>query len=481
MSRLTFTLLFLGSLPLAAQQPAPATPSKAEIIARAKALELNTRYVPPPGEPLVHHAAGYAKVLCSAVFISGHDVKFAAENLGYFVAPYSERQKFATVVDREKKEVHVDISAPKVRRTARYVGDLGCVTLPVGEGKLHFTPRPLPKVAAQPFATASPPSWKVGAALDAAFADPAAMTAAVVVTWKGRIIGERYAEGIASDTPLESWSMGKSLIATLMGVLIQSGVYDLWQPAPIPEWSTTADDPRRKIRIGDLLRMSSGLRIKAPNDPEYDGSGYPDHLYLYTGSENLFQYAATRPQQWPPNTVGRYRNTDPVLTSYLIRLGVEKQKQDYLSFPRRALLGKLGMNTMVMETDAWGNYLTQGYELASARDWARLANLYLQDGIWNNERILPAGFAKFVSTPAPAWLHDGPPEYGGFFWLNGLGRLSAPADTYFMAGAGGQFAIIIPSRNLVMVRLGHYKGGVAGQAALNSALKLLLEAIPDTH
>ncbi|HEY7617387.1 MAG TPA: serine hydrolase [Terriglobales bacterium] len=480
MIRWTLPLCFLlFSLPVIAQQPGSATPSREQIIARAKALELNTSYVPPPGDPLVHHAAGFAKVLCSAIFVSGHDLKFAAENLGYFVAPVSERQKFRTpVVDRAKKEVHVDVPAANVRRTARYLGDLGCVAVPLGDVGLHFTPTSLPRVSKQSFPVAEPPSSKMAAVLDAAFADPAAMTAALVITWKGRIIGERYAERIGKDTPLESWSMGKSLIATLMGVLIQNGVYDLWQPAPIPEWEVTPDDPRQAIRIADLLRMSSGLRIKAPNDPDFDGRSYPDHLYLYTGSENLFRYASARPLQWPPNTVGRYRNTDPVLTSYLIRLGVEKQKQDYLSFPRRALLNKLGMDTMIMETDAWGNYLTQGYELASARDWARLANLYLQDGVWKGERLLPEGFAKFVSTPAPAWINDGAPEYGGFFWINGLGRLTAPADAYFMAGAGGQFAIIIPSHALVVVRLGHYKGLGPGQATLNTALGLLLEAVP---
>ena len=107
--------------------------------------------------------------------------------------------------------------------------------------------------------------------------------------------------------------MGKSLTATLIGVLIKQGVYDIWQPAPIPEWQS-AGDPRAKIRIGDLMHMSSGLRIRAPQDPDYDPAGpYPDHLYLYTGSVNSFHYAATRPLQWPPNTVGRYRNSDPVL------------------------------------------------------------------------------------------------------------------------------------------------------------------------
>src|SRR5207302_83336 len=112
-------------------------------------------------------------------------------------------------------------------------------------------------------------------------------------------------------------------------------VYNLDQPAPIPEWQTPGD-PRAKIRIADLLHMSSGLRIKAPQDPDYDATGpYPDHIYLYTGGIDSFHYAATRPLQWPPNTVGRYHNTDPVLISYLIRLGVEKRGDEYLSLAQR--------------------------------------------------------------------------------------------------------------------------------------------------
>ena len=93
---------------------------------------------------------------------------------------------------------------------------------------------------------------------------------------------------------------------------------------------------------------------------------------------------------------------------------------------------------MVLETDPYGNFLTQGYELASARDWARLGNLYLQDGVWNGERILPEGYVKFVSTLAPAWEADERPIYGGFFWINGEGAFPVPKDAYYMAGAGGQ-------------------------------------------
>src|SRR3954462_13240764 len=160
-------------------------------------------------------------------------------------------------------------------------------------------------------------------AAEAAF-DPAGMTAAFVVTYKGRIIAERYGEHITPTTALESWSMGKSLSGTLLGILIKQGVYTLDQPAPIPEWQTPGD-PRQKIRIRDILNMSSGLGIIAPQDPHHDERGPdPDHLYYYTGSIDSFKYAATRPQEWEPAKVGRYRNTDPVLTNYMVRMAVEK-------------------------------------------------------------------------------------------------------------------------------------------------------------
>jgi CubicO group peptidase (beta-lactamase class C family) len=320
---------------------------------------------------------------------------------------------------------------------------------------------------------------KVRRALDLAFEPAEAMTAACVVTWRGRIVGERYGEGITARTPLESWSMGKSITATLMGILIRRGAYDLWQPAPIPEWRQPGD-PRAKIRIADLLHMSSGLRIRAPQDPDFDPAGpYPDHVYLYTGAINSFHYAATRPLQWPPGTVGRYRNTDPVLVNYLIRLAVEKRREDYLAFPRRALFDKLGMRSVVIETDPYGDFLTQGYDFASARDWARLGNLYLQDGMWNGERILPEGFVRFVSTVAPAWAADGRPIYGGFFWINGDGDLPIPREAYFMAGAGGQLTVIIPSHDLVVVRQGHYRGGSIGTESLKRGLALLVAAVPE--
>ncbi len=463
------------------------------MLARAAELELDTEYIPPPGDALEHHTSGFAKILCSAVFITGLDEEFAAENIGYFSSPYEERAKVTErVVDRENQAVHLTLPSG-VTRTATYLGDQGCVTLPIGEDSVYFTPVDVESTLPDPSSTPWPmgdvlsdeplPSAidadKVAQAVETAFERAEGMTAAFVVTWKGRIIGERYRDGITMHTPLEGWSMGKSLTATLMGVLIHQGVYDLWQPAPVPEWQSDGD-PRAEIRIADILHMSSGLRFRAPQDPDRDASlGYYDHLYVYTGSVNSFEWAATRPQQWPPNTVGRYRNSDPVLMNYLVRLGVEGRGEEYHSFPQRALFDKIGIRNMVIETDPYGNFLLQGYEFAPARDWARLGNLYLQDGVWNGERILPEGWTEFVSTLAPAWVADGRPIYGAFFWVNGDGADPIPETAYSMRGAGGQSTIIIPSHDLVVVRLGHYKGAGPGGEGLRDALALLMEAIPE--
>ena len=482
----------LAGLSLTPTLAAQNSPDTAALVARAKALELDTPYVPPPGDPLEHHAAGLAKVIASAVFITGLDPDFALENVGYFTAPYEERAKLGKpVIDRARRAVHVTLPNG-VTRTAVHVGDQGCVALPRGATQVAFRPVPvpsrLPNADTQPWPMGDqlpegpPPreidAAKLRAALDAAFAPASALTAAVAITWRGQLIGERHAPGITARTPLESWSLGKSVTATLLGVLMQQGVYRLEQPAPIPEWRQPGD-PRAAIRIADILNMSSGLRLRAPQDPDFDPQGpYPDHLYLYTGCVDTFHYAATRPLQWPPGQVGRYRNTEPVLGNYLIRLAVEGRGEDYLSFPRRALLDPLGMRTMVLETDAHGNFLTQGYEFASARDWARLGNLYLQDGVWQGKRLLPEGFVSFVSRLAPAWAADQRPIYGGFFWLNGGGAFPVPKDAYYMAGAGGQTTLIIPSHDLVVVRLGHFKGATEGAAAFKRSLALLMEAVP---
>ncbi|GMV07115.1 MAG: hypothetical protein AMXMBFR53_33900 [Gemmatimonadota bacterium] len=487
-------LLAVGCAPSEDSTPSAADDPRAAMLERAAALELPTEYVPPPGDALEHHTSGFAKILCSAVFITGLDPADAAENVGGFTSPFEARAAVVdTVVDFDRREVRLTLPSGVTLAAKRYRSQ-GCVTRPVGEDSVFFTPTDvavnLPPAATTPWPMgdalpdepfpAEVDMDKVAQALDVGFGPPDAMTEALVVTYNGRILGERYGEGIDMHTPLESWSMGKSLTGALMGILIQRGVYELWQPAPVPEWQGEGD-PRQQIRIGDIMRMSSGIRIRAPQDPDYDPEvGYPDHVYLYTGRVNSFLYAATRPQQWPPNTVGRYRNTDPVLTNYLIRLGVEGVlREDYHAFPRRALFDKIGVRDAVMETDPYGNFLTQGYEYLSGRDWARLGNLYLQDGVWNGERLLPEGYAEYARTLAPAWEADGRPIYGGAFqWINGTGSYPVPTDATYFAGAGGQVTLMIPSHGLVVVRLGKYRGARVGGGALDDALELLMEAVP---
>lgn len=479
----------------AAESPDERDAARAALVARAASLELDTDYTPPPGDPLHHHTSGFAKILCSGVFLTGLDPADAAANVGGFTSPFDERANVVdTVVDFDRREVRLTL-ADGVTRVAKVYGSQGCVTRPIGEDSVFF----VPSIVEPKLPPAATTAWPMGdvlsdepypaeldmdlvaQAVETALGPEEALTQAFVVTYKGRIIGEGYGEGTDMHTPLESWSMGKSLTGSLMGVLIQQGVYELWQPAPVPEWQGDGD-PRQAIRIGDIMRMSSGIRIRAPQDPDYDPAiGYPDHVYLYTGTANSYEYAATRGQEWEPNTVGRYRNTDPVLTNYLIRLGVEGMGEDYHAFPRRALFDKIGMRDVIMETDPYGNFLTQGYEFLAARDWARLGNLYLQDGVWMGERILPEGYWEYAQTLAPAWLADGRPQYGGaFHWVNGNGSWPVPEEATYFAGAGGQYTIMIPSHDLVVVRLGKYTGSRAGGRSLREALSMLMEAVPAT-
>ena len=210
--------------------------------------------------------AGFAKVMCSAVFITGLDPDFAAENVGYFTAPYEMRAKLGKpVVDREHKQVHVAATSG-LTRTAVYLGDQGCVTLPVGKESVSFKP----VVLKSSLPDASKQAWPMGDVMPKCIClrprstsqksrrrwtrpsiHRAAETAAFVVTWKGRLIAERYAPGITPQTPLESWSMGKSLTATLMGVLIHQGAYELWGPAPVTgvarREGPTVGDPNRRL------------------------------------------------------------------------------------------------------------------------------------------------------------------------------------------------------------------------------------------
>jgi CubicO group peptidase (beta-lactamase class C family) len=254
----------------------------------------------------------------------------------------------------------------------------------------------------------------------------------------------------------------------LIGRLIQMGRLGLWERAPVPEWQNTQGDPRAAIRVADLLRMSSGLRFSGGGStPEQMAASYipgeADHGLGYSAPIDVFQLSTSRDAEHPPNTVGRYRNSDPWTLGSILRRVVENELgEEYLTWPQRALFDKIGIRRFVAETDIYGNFILTGYNYGTARDWARLGLLYLQRGAWNGERLLSEEFVDFVRTPAPAWDE---PVYGGLFWLNtadesGRGRRipTLPRDTYNAAGAGDQSTYIIPSRDLVIVVMSQRAG-----------------------
>jgi CubicO group peptidase (beta-lactamase class C family) len=426
-------------------------------------------------------AAFVAKVLGSAVFVSGREIEHGVrESIYPFLSLNRNRPNDITQldVDREKGEVRVAIKGGPLR-TARFFGDQGMVIIPMGEDGVHFKPVTLSSTL--PPADSTP--WPMGdmavdlkmepginveklqAGMDAMFAADA-HTAAAVVVYRGQIIAERYAEGAHRDTPLESWSMGKTTTAVLYGLLAHQD--DDWDPEKrglFPEW---ANDERATIRLADLFRMSSGLKFSSRgDDPQTWGRGHPDHSFVYSGGIDSFDLSLSQPAEHPPNTVGRYRNCDPLLVGLLVKRKVEARGEDYLSFPRRTLFDKIGIRNMVLEPDPYGNFLLTGYDFGSARDWARMGMLLVQDGVWQGERLLPEGFVTFLRTPAPAWKNG---EYGGLVWLE---------DGYFRAaGQGGQSMNVFPERDLVVVRMGHQTGTRAAGKKTAEALEKILDSLP---
>ena len=432
-------------------------------------------------------AARAAKVLCSAVFVSGRDPDEALRNsvlAGTSVLTVPEEVFSEIDIDHKKKEVHIKLNdAPT--RTARYYGDQGCVIIPHDGIDVFFQPvkveTSLPDPMTQPWPMGDilpdeplpeeVDEAKLEEVVDAAFISPDCCTVAFIVVYKGKIIAERYDLGVDKDTQLESWSMGKSITAALVGILMQQGHFGLWDPAPIPGWHVKGD-PRSKIRVADLLRMSSGLKFIGANEPrKLWERGVPDHLYVYSGAIDVFQFSISRTPEYPPNTVGRYRNCDPLSLGYIIKKTVTEMGEEYLTWPQKALFDRIGIRRQVLETDPYGNFIMTGFDYGTPRNWARLGLLYLQDGVWQGERILPEGYTKFVSTPAPAWEK---PEYGGLFRLNGTGIWNLPREAFYMSGAGVNRVFVVPSHDLVIVRMGHSRGGKTGEKALNVALAKLM-------
>ncbi len=438
-----------------------------------------------------HAAAWGAHHLCAGLFVVGRDYQrdpdaVVAQDIAPFPA-FRWEQSFQYDVDHG--EQRVTVKAPGApARTATYYDDQGCVIHARDSGEIHFEPvdvlSNLPDPSVQPWPTgdldahaALPPEADVeafNATLDWAMNDAGQNTRALVVVYQGKIIAERYAPGFTGHTPQISWSQGKSITAALVGVLVQHGELELDQPAPVPEWHQDPADPRREITVGDLLHMSSGLDFK--NYGVSDSLSYTkenEHFVIYFDAVNIFEHAINQPLDIPPNSQFRYRNSDPLTLGRIVRQTVEARGEDYLTFPQRALFDRIGMRNVVLETDTYGNFIMTGYDFASAHDWARFGLLHLWDGVWEGERILPEGWVEFVSTPTPT---DPRKRYGGLFWLNAGGALpDVPRDAFWAAGFMGQNTVVIPSLDMVVVRLGPSPGGSNGY--LNRVIGGVMKAL----
>ena len=409
------------------------------------------------GKDLFRTATGsVSRSLCATVFLArlDPDRMFAEEQLpmmrGIGWALHYE-------VDRARHEVRTSMLGGFTAR-AVYREGLGCL-LAHGEGTVPEAAgfRTAPIASAYPANRVEPTDPAIRHAIDLAFAEPdpshPRLTKAVVVLHDGKLIAERYAAGYGPDTPIWAHSLTKSVVNALIGILVREGKLRLDQPAPIPAWRSPTD-PHRAITVDQLLRMDSGL----PFD-ETDGAISPMTRMLFL-EPDMAAYAARTPLDHAPGTAWGYSNLGYVLLSRMIHDAAGGAASDAERFARSELFGPLGMRSAVIETDATGTPVGSSNIYASACDFARFGQLYLDDGVVDGKRILPEGWAAYSHSQT---LKSG---YGAGFWTNLVNEGSVPVwnapwgmpqlpkDMYYARGALGQYVVIVPSEHLVVVRMG---------------------------
>jgi CubicO group peptidase (beta-lactamase class C family) len=301
------------------------------------------------------------------------------------------------------------------------------------------------------------------------------VTLSLLVVHRGEIVLERYAPGIDMKTRTRTWSTAKSIASTLVGIAVGRGVLELDKPLPIawkPAAGPDSSDPRRKITLRHVLNMSSGLY---PVDNEY-GSVLGSPLSYWAGWSSA-DGARDRGLIREPGTRWDYENYDTLLAVLALKNALGDEKS-YREFPRRALFDRIGMRNTVAGMDRFGDYVLSSQVYCNARDLARLGLLYLHRGKWNGEQILPEAWIDFVRTPAPATRQTGR-QYGGQWWLVPDSRADLPQDAYSTAGARGQFTVVVPSHDLVVVRRGlDWRVGAGPELSQWDLLSQVLKAFP---
>ncbi|RMG26987.1 MAG: class C beta-lactamase-related serine hydrolase [Bacteroidetes bacterium] len=422
--------------------------------------------------PPFYILTGYtAKEICSCVFVAGRSEASAkSEDTGMFPGNYIH-----SVVDYHQKRVSSSLLG-RARQTAIYRPGLGCTLVnahnrkAVSRQALYVPVLPRrPDTLPWPMGNCMPDTLPAGldlprlqALMDTAMCSPG--TRALLVVYNDQLLAERYAPGFTPQTPIMGWSMHKSVVNALIGILVGQGKLQLHAPAPVQEWQA---DERRHISLHHLLQMSSGLQWSENYFADSDVS----RMLFRSGDAG--RLAISRPARYPPDSVWAYASGTTNILSEIIERQFGSQ-EEALAFPRLALFNKIGMRSMQPEADASGTYVGSSFALATPRDWARFGLLYLHDGVWMGQRLLPEGWVAYSRRPA----RKSQGRYGAHFWLNQGGQAlpHCPRDAFMCDGFNGQHVIIIPSRQVVIVKMGlnPFPNGLD----LDEFVKNVLEVLP---
>lgn len=435
-------------------------------------------------ETLGAYAAGYrAAFTCSAVFNANKEESAIIEHelTGIYDQVATRIGDLSATVDRDNKWVSVDYltsgETAMPPRISVWRPHLGCVQLPVGATTDVIDELPVTSLAELALDGDSGEPWRKRVEVNAQTANDAlndvisnafsqhygdgSRTSAVLIASPSEILAEHYIDGFSPTTSQRTWSVAKSIGASVIGVAVQQELLQTNDPAGLENWSHPAD-PRRQITLDNLLHMASGLDSNVAGnrtDRLYLGGG----LVSDTSTENALEV--------PPGKRWKYANNDTVLALRALRERFDNV-QDYLDFPFTQLLDKIGMQHTQLETDWQGDFILSSQVWTTSRDLARLGVLHLQNGEWQGEQILPKDWVSYISKPAPAQ----PPEksgsgasipgYGAQWWLFNERYPQLPNDTIAARGNRGQYLVVIPSENLVIVRRGY---DLAGEEPFNEA------------
>lgn len=410
---------------------------------------------------------GYAsKNLCSCVFVSGRTIEQAEDN----ELNFSFIKLTTNEVDTVAKTVTSSFYGLRPR-TAHYNEKVGCALVNLEENITPFKEIDFKKelVYYEKDEVLKVNIQKDNKALIQAAenhftetdGENKKNTTALLVVHNNELILEKYAKGFSKEDRFLGWSMAKSIMSTLVGVLVKEKGVNIDEPLTMPKWS---DDERKHITLNNVLQMSTGI-----NWVEDYGSISDVTKMLYT-NDDIYEVATDNELEYPVGTFYEYSSGSSNILSGQIREHFET-REDYWLFPYRSLFAKLGMESMLLETDPKGLFVGSSYAWATARDWCRYGMLYEQDGIWNGKQILPQGWTKYTATPAA----NSTGIYGAQFWLHTKEEFpDVPSDMYFADGYQGQRVFIIPSKNLVVVRFGLSSDGPVD---FNQLLKGIIEGV----